>query len=131
MILLEKLPKTIRNPRNTDWIKFRNELGDKLNYYTGFRVESRDDLEVVAAMPDISIRDSFASSCTGKIIQDKSMWWTKELDKLWKRYMSPTPQNGFRERKVYHNFVLILYTESQILYTIPYCAIGNSNLGGW
>ncbi len=25
------------------------------------------------------------------------------------RYMSPAPQNGFRERKVYHNFVLILY----------------------
>ncbi len=42
--------------------------------------------------------------------------------------MSLAPQNGFRERKVYHNFVLILYTESQILYTIPSCAIGNSNL---
>ncbi len=37
-------------------------------------------------------------------------------------------QNGFRERKEYHNFVLILYTESQILYTIPSCAISNSNL---
>ncbi len=92
------------------------------------------------------------------------------------RCMSPAPQNGFRERKVYHNFVqfctpspkfctpyplalsaiqiwgagdmqppkcsfniknwiiilysfcTILYIESQILYPIPSCAIGNYNL---
>ncbi len=75
-------PKTIRNSRNKDWNKFRNELGDKLNYYNMFRVESRDDLELVAAMLDTSIRDSSASSCPGKIIQDKSIWWTKELNKL-------------------------------------------------
>ncbi len=102
--------------------------------------------------------------------------------KSFARCMSPAARNGFRERKVYHNFVLILYnfvhqvqnfvhhsplryrqfkfggmvtcspppkcsfniknwiiilysfytilyTESEILYTIPSCAIGNSNLG--
>ncbi len=26
-----KTPETIRNPRNTEWSKFRNELGDKMN----------------------------------------------------------------------------------------------------
>ncbi len=77
-----KTPKTIRNLRNTDWSEFRNELGEKLNYYNGFRVESKDDLEVVAAMLETSIRDTFASSCAKKIIQDKSMWWTKEPNKL-------------------------------------------------
>ncbi len=76
--------KTIQNPRNADWNKFRNDLGEKLNYYYNeFRVGSKDDLEVMAAMLDTSIRDSFASSWPGKIIQDKSsMWWTKELNKL-------------------------------------------------
>ncbi len=44
-------------------------------------------------------------------------------------HVTGPPQNGFRERKVYHNFVLILYTETQILYTISSCAIDNSNLG--
>ncbi len=28
-------------------------------------------------------------------------------------------------------FCTILFTKSQILYTVPSCAIGNSNLGGW
>ncbi len=79
---------------------------DKLNYYNGFKVESKDDLEMVAAMLDnsvrdsfasveskddlemvaaildTSVRDSFASSCPQKINQDKSMWWTKKLNKL-------------------------------------------------
>ncbi len=45
-------------------------------------MESKDDLEVVAAMLDTSIRDSSASSCPEKIIKDKSMWWTKQLNKL-------------------------------------------------
>ncbi len=75
-------PKSIQNYRNTDWCKFRSELRDKLNYYNGFRVESKDDLEMVVAMLDTSIRDSFTSSCPEKIIQDKSMWWTNELSKL-------------------------------------------------
>ncbi len=44
-------------------------------------MESKDDLEVVAAMLDTYIRDSFALSCPEKIIQDKRMWWTKELNK--------------------------------------------------
>ncbi len=77
-----KTPKMIRNPRNTDWSKLRNELGDKLNHYNGFRVERKDDLEVVAATLHTSIRDSFASRHPEKIIQDKSMWWTKKLNKL-------------------------------------------------
>ncbi len=50
-----KTPKTIRNPRNTDWSKFKNELGNKLNYDNGFRVESKDDLEMVTAMLNTSI----------------------------------------------------------------------------
>ncbi len=76
--------KTIRNPRNADYNKFKNELVDQLNYYyyNVFRVEGKDDVEVAAAMLDTSIRDSFTSSCPEKIIQDKSMWWTKELNEL-------------------------------------------------
>ncbi len=54
----QEIPKLIRNPRNTDWSKFRNELEDKLNYYNGFRVESRDDLKVMAVMLYYSIRDN-------------------------------------------------------------------------
>ncbi len=40
---------------------------------TEFRAESKDDLEMVAAMLDTSIRDSFILSYPEKIIQDKSM----------------------------------------------------------
>ncbi len=54
-----------------------SELKGKLNYYNGFTVESKDDLEMVAAMLHTFIKDSFISSCPEKIIQDKSMWWTK------------------------------------------------------
>ncbi len=40
----QETPKTIQNPRNTDWNKFRNETGvGGLTYYNGFRVESKDD----------------------------------------------------------------------------------------
>ncbi len=62
--------------------KERSTARIRANYYNGFRVESKDDLEVVAAMLDTSIRDSFASSCPEKIIQDKNTWRTKELNKL-------------------------------------------------
>ncbi len=34
--------KSIRNPRNTDWSKFRCELGDKLSNYNGFRAMGKD-----------------------------------------------------------------------------------------
>ncbi len=53
-----------------------------MNYYNGFRVESKDDLEKVIAMLDISARDSFTSNCPEKIILDKSMKWTNVLNKL-------------------------------------------------
>ncbi len=44
----QETPKLIQNPRNTDWNKFKRELGDKLNYYYNrFRVLSKDDLQVV------------------------------------------------------------------------------------
>ncbi len=76
-----KTPKTIRTPGIQTRVNSGTNWGDKLNYYNVFRVESKDDLEVMAAMLDTTIRDSFASSCTEKIIQDKSMWWTKELNK--------------------------------------------------
>ncbi len=33
--------KSIRNPRNTDWSKFRSELEDKLNYYKGSERRAR------------------------------------------------------------------------------------------
>ncbi len=33
-------------------------------------------------MLDTSIRDYFTSSCPEKIIEDKNMWWTNELNKL-------------------------------------------------
>ncbi len=75
-------PNSICNLRNTDWSKFRSELGDKLNYCNGFRVESKDGLEVMVVMLDTSIRDSFTSSYPNKTIQDKSMWWSNELNKL-------------------------------------------------
>ncbi len=54
----------------------------KPSYYNGFRVESKDNLEMVTTMLHTSIRDSFTSSCTEKIIQDKSMWWINELNNL-------------------------------------------------
>ncbi len=54
-------------------------------------------------------------------------FWNVEVGSF--RCMSTAPQNGFREWKVYHNFVLILYTKPQILYTIPSTANSNSNLG--
>ncbi len=66
-------PKLIQNPRNTNWSKLKSEMEGKLNYYTKFKVEGKDDPEMVAAMLDTSIRDSFTSSCPEKIIQDKSM----------------------------------------------------------
>ncbi len=47
-----------------------------------FRVESKDDLELVAAMLDTYITDSFTSSCQTKTIQDKSTWSTNELNRL-------------------------------------------------
>ncbi len=74
--------KSIRNPRNADWSKFRCELGDKLSNYNGFRAMGKDDLEVMAVMLDTSTRDAFTLSCPEKIIQDKSLWWTKEPNKL-------------------------------------------------
>ncbi len=46
--------------------------------------------------------------------------------------MSPASQNGFREGKVYRNFILILYNfvhKVPNFVTIPSCAIRNSNLG--
>ncbi len=49
-----------------------------------------------------------------------------------RRCMSPAPQNGFRKRKVYHNFVLILYNFVHKLPNFvhpPSSAIRNSNLG--
>ncbi len=52
-----------------------------MNYYNGIRVESEDNLEMVTAMVDTSIRDSFTISCPEKIIQDKSIRWTNELRK--------------------------------------------------
>ncbi len=42
------------------------------------------------------------------------------------------PKTDFEKEKyiiILYSFCTILYTESQILYTIPSCAIGNSNLG--
>ncbi len=42
----------------------------------------KDYLEVMAVMLDVSIRDAFTSSCSEKIIQDKSLEWTKELNEL-------------------------------------------------
>ncbi len=66
-------PKSIRNPKKKDWGKFRGELGDKLRYYNGVRVEDKDDLEVMAVMLDTSIGDSFISNCPEKMIQNERM----------------------------------------------------------
>ncbi len=44
------------------------------------------------------------------------------------------PKMDFENEKyiiIMYLFCTILYTESQILYTIPSCAIGNSDLGVW
>ncbi len=44
------------------------------------------------------------------------------------------PKTDFENEKyiiILYIFCTILYTESQILYTIPSCDIGNSNVGGW
>ncbi len=47
LIFLKKL-------RNDDCTKFKNELGDTLNY-NGFRIESKDELKTVATMVDTSL----------------------------------------------------------------------------
>ncbi len=72
--------KSICNPWNTDLSKFRSELEDKLSYYNGFRVETR--MTWMTVMLNTSMRYSYISSWPHKIIQDKSLWWTKELNKL-------------------------------------------------
>ncbi len=51
-----------------------------------------------------------------------------------KVHVTGTPKKDFENEKyiiILYLFCAILYTESQILYTIPSCAFGNSNLGGW
>ncbi len=45
---------------------------------------------------------------------------------------SPPPKCSFKIKNwiiIVYSFCIILYTKYQILYTIPSCAIGNSNLG--
>ncbi len=47
--------------------------------------------------------------------------------------MSPAPKTDFENEKyiiILYLFCTILYAKYQILYTIPSCAICNSNLGG-
>ncbi len=47
---------------------------------------------------------------------------------------APPQKKDFENEKyliILYLFCTILYTESKISYTIPSCAIGNSNLGGW
>ncbi len=76
------IPYQIDNPQETAklinnlkaQIKFRSELWDKLIYYNGFWMESKDNMEVMAAMLDTSMKDFFTSSCPEKTIQDKSIW---------------------------------------------------------
>ncbi len=50
------LQKEHRNTKKTNWSKFRSELRDKLTYHW-LRIEGKKDLETVAAMRDISLRD--------------------------------------------------------------------------
>ncbi len=59
LTLPQETTKSIRNPRNTNWSKFRSELEDKLSYYNGFRVESKDDLEMMMVFLNTSIREFF------------------------------------------------------------------------
>ncbi len=65
------LPKHYRRNTEPNWSKFRTELGGKLSYHQ-FRIESKEDLEIVAAILDTFPKDSSNLSYPLKIVQEKN-----------------------------------------------------------
>ncbi len=66
------LQKKHRNPKETVGANLRvNKEREGLNYHW-FRTEGKEDLEIVEAMLETSLIDSFNSNCPVKTAQEKT-----------------------------------------------------------
>ena len=91
-----------RNPKNTDWIKYRTDLKIHLGD-PKFRLNSILDIEFEADRLENALTQAWTDNCPEREIKPKKVpWWNKELETL--RRETRTAFNRARAKRDYSDY---------------------------
>lgn len=85
LIEMAQVEKTLfRNPRNTNWESYKNDLNDYLdNMHWDGNINSSASLDTAVEALTRGIPCAFTTACPSKVRKSKTKrWWCKELDTL-------------------------------------------------